>query len=231
MVLVGIDTSGRNGSVTLARAPEQDSDEGKFEIVETISLEGGTFSAELIPRMAELLQRNGFSKIDIDGFAVITGPGSFTGLRIGLAAVKGLAEALEQPIAAVSLLEAMAHAHGKGRVLAAMDAGRNELYVSEYEDGVALGDEQVIGRAAFLESAGLKVLTTDQVLMESLNALGKPAELVAHPGSVGAVRLGWEKLRAGDDELPDELDANYVRRSDAEIFAKPGTSPLEPRKA
>ena len=71
------------------------------------SFVGSAFSAQLIPEVAALLTKHGFARDDIDGFVVASGPGSFTGLRVGLAAVKALAEVLEKPIAAVSLLKAL----------------------------------------------------------------------------------------------------------------------------
>ena len=133
MVLIGIDTSGKQGSLALARVPQNASSVEDIEIVETVPLEGGTFSAQLIPQLAELLARNELSKQEISAFAVASGPGSFTGLRVGLAAVKGLAEVLRTPIIAVTLLEAVARSGSEGHVLAALDAGRNELFVGEYE--------------------------------------------------------------------------------------------------
>ena len=220
MVLIGIDTSGKEGSLALARAPQQASSADDVEIVETIPLEGGTFSAQLIPQLAELLARHEVSKQDIDAFAVASGPGSFTGLRVGLAAVKGLAEALGKPIVSVSLLEAVAHGGSDMRTWAALDAGRNELYVAEYEAGVLTADERLIGRAEFVESAQGKVVTTDVQLVQALMGRGKAADVVSHPGSAGVARVGWEKLRAGLFVTPEELEANYIRRSDAELFSK-----------
>src|SRR5207249_11566288 len=74
-----------------------------------------------------------FRSKDIGAFAVVSGPGSFTGLRVGLAAVKALAEILQKPIAAVSLLEAVAvRANAHGKVLSALDAGRNEIRSEEH---------------------------------------------------------------------------------------------------
>ena len=99
-------------------------------MIEIAPLVGGTFSAQLIPQIAELLSSNGFMKTAIGAFAVVSGPGSFTGLRIGLAAVKALAEVLSKPIAAVSLLEVCVLASGaQGKVMSALDAGRSEVYV------------------------------------------------------------------------------------------------------
>ena len=118
-----------------------------------VPLEGGTFSAQLVPQIAALLAKHGFSKTDIGGFAVVSGPGSFTGVRVGLAAIKALAEVLEKPIAAVSLLEAIAvSGDSPGKVTAVLDAGRGEVYVGEYEvrGGEArLLRERLLTRAEF----------------------------------------------------------------------------------
>ena len=94
MLLLAADTSGKNGSIALAQC----SPDGNCEALEVVPLSGGMFSAQLIPQIAELLKRHNFSKHDLDGFAVASGPGSFTGLRVGLAAIKALAEVLSKPI-------------------------------------------------------------------------------------------------------------------------------------
>src|SRR5712671_4624871 len=127
MLLLATDTSGRHGSIALARAEEDAQASAEIEIrdieiLETVALSGGTFSAQLVPQVAATLAKHGFSKNDIGGFAVASGPGSFTGLRVGLAAIKGLAEILRKPIATVSTLEAVAHTGCMGRVTAVLDA-------------------------------------------------------------------------------------------------------------
>src|SRR5712671_5494088 len=129
MLILAIDSAHKNGSVTLARAANRE-----FAVLETAMVDGGTFSAQLIPTIAALLLRNKFNKTDIDVIAAATGPGSFTGLRIGLAAVKGLAEALKKPIVGVSMLEAIARAGASSpeRTFAILDAGRGEVYAGEY---------------------------------------------------------------------------------------------------
>src|SRR5438045_2183211 len=146
MLVLGIDTSGRNGGVALARGGAS-----RFELVGTAAISGGSYSAQLVPRITNLLGAYKILKTQLDGFAVASGPGSFTGLRVGIAAVKGLAEALEKPIAAVSVLEAIAVLTiEQQRKMAAndpdsrerqvrsqslitlLDAGRNEIYVGEY---------------------------------------------------------------------------------------------------
>ncbi len=130
MLLIAIDTSGRNGSVALCRGGER-----SFETLQVTPLEGGTYSARLVPAMAEMIRNQGFSKNQIDVFVVVSGPGSFTGLRVGIATVKGLCEVLQKPLVAVSMLEAMAVLRGDGpeKIAVALDAGRGEAYVGEFE--------------------------------------------------------------------------------------------------
>ena len=104
MLLLATDTSGKFGSIALAQCGPGET----CGVLEVVPLEGGTFSAQLVPQIAALLSKHGFSKQNLDVFAVTSGPGSFTGLRVGLAAIKALAEILGKPIVAVSLLEAVA---------------------------------------------------------------------------------------------------------------------------
>ena len=115
MLLLAADTSGKHGTIALARCGPG----AVCDVIEVVPLEGGTFSAQLVPQIAALLAKHSFNKSDIGGFAVVSGPGSFTGVRVGLAAIKALAEVLGKPIAAVSLLEAIAVAGGaRGKVTA-----------------------------------------------------------------------------------------------------------------
>src|SRR5271157_5662539 len=126
MLLFITDTSGKYGSVALARASRSPDE---VNVIESVPLAGGTFSAQLVPQISALLAKHGFTKNDIGGFVVVSGPGSFTGLRVGLAAIKALAEILGKPIAAVSLLKAIALNSGaQGNITALLDAGRNEVY-------------------------------------------------------------------------------------------------------
>jgi tRNA threonylcarbamoyladenosine biosynthesis protein TsaB len=185
-------------------------------------LAGGTFSAQLVPQIAALLGRNRLSKQDLGAFAVASGPGSFTGLRVGLAAIKGLAEILAKPIAAVSLLELIVVEAQQltGRVLAALDAGRNEVYGAERDHAGAMV-ERLFTRQEFLISAkGATVIATDYALAELARREGLNVQEIARPRSDAIARLGWMKILTGNTVTPDELEANYIRRSDAEIFSK-----------
>jgi tRNA threonylcarbamoyladenosine biosynthesis protein TsaB len=227
MLLLAIDTSGKQGSIALARAGEPTA-EGDFEVIEIAPLVGGTFSAQLIPQIAELLSRNGFMKNAIGAFVVVSGPGSFTGLRIGLAAVKALAEVLGKPIAAVSLLEVCALAGGaKGKVMAALDAGRAEVYVGEYELPPAVGavpHEHLLTRSEFLSQAkGWTVVTPDSVLAEAAGVAGLSVSTLEPISAADVARLGWRKIQSGETVGPEQLEANYIRRTDAEMLERSGS--------
>ncbi len=227
MLLLVTDTSGKNGSGALASAG-QGSDADDVEVIEAVPLEGGTFSAQLVPQIAALLAKHEFNKTHIDAFIVVSGPGSFTGLRVGLAAIKALAEILEKPIVPVSLLEVIASANrAQGKVLAALDAGRGEVYAGEYE--IAGGQtrllrEQLVRKEEFLQRArGRVVSTPDAALAEIARDAGLSVSTLERVSAEMIARLGYRKLRAGESVPPERLEANYIRRSDAEIFAKPSS--------
>jgi tRNA threonylcarbamoyladenosine biosynthesis protein TsaB len=228
MLLLVTDTSGKHGSIALARTGDCGGS-NNVELIEAVPLAGGTFSAQLVPQIAALLARHGYGKPDIDGFVVVSGPGSFTGLRIGLAAVKGLGEILGKPIVALSLLELVALAvQEPGKVVAVLDAGREEVYAGEYEiagDKAHLLRERLLTKEEFFVAArGSAVSTPD----EKWAAIAREAELSVRatetPDAGAIARLGWRKMLAAETVAPDQLEANYIRRSDAEIFAKPGSS-------
>jgi tRNA threonylcarbamoyladenosine biosynthesis protein TsaB len=224
MLLLVTDTSGTNGTVSLARTGERDLHDAA--VIETAPLAGGTFSAQLVPQIAALLQNHGFSKADIGSFIVVSGPGSFTGLRVGLAAIKALAEILQKPIVPVSLLEMVAVAsRAQGKVVAVLDGGRGEVFFGAYEivgESVQVLREELLRRPEFFSLARESSVATPDVgfarggarcrsFRPSRSSLPDP-EMIA--------RFGWKKLQAGETVSPEQLEANYMRRSDAEMFVK-----------
>lgn len=223
MLILSIDTSGQSGGITLAEA-----EAGSFRVIESAAIAGGTFSAQLIPTLAALLKKHGYRAADIGGFAAASGPGSFTGLRVGLSAIKGLAETLHKPIATVSMLEAMASlSDHSGKIAAAIDAGRKEIYFGLYEksDQALLRQrEELLTQqdflAALVADGPVWVLTSDTAIAELAAASSAAVLVVTRPGSEVIARLGAGKLLAGDTVSIEDLDANYLRRSDAEIFFK-----------
>ena len=225
MLVLAVDTSGRKGSVALCRG-----DAGSFEVVQLTPLEGGTYSAQLMPTISSLLQQKGFGKKDVDGFVVVSGPGSFTGLRVGLATVKGLCEILRKPLATVSMLEAVAVTYGAAGetvVTAVLDAGRSEVYVGEYRLGsgsAGLEREYIVKMAEFATEAsriGGELLTPDAAVAEFLRTAGVGVRQVAPVQADGIGRIGLRKLLTGDVADAASVDVNYIRRSDAEIFSAP----------
>lgn len=250
MLLLITDTSGKDGFVGLVGAREG-TEPDKVEVIEEVPLAGGTFSAQLVPQIAALLKKHGFLKTDIDAFVVVSGPGSFTGLRVGLAAVKALAEILQKPIVPVSLLEVLArygymNAAGNDsvrpvtfRYAVALDAGRKEAFVGQYEIVMAsktsysykciaesLLDMQSL--AELVESGASRwIATPDRAIADALRErLGTSKEhaiwdRVERPRSAKIAGVGWDKLRDGETVTPEQLEANYLRHSDAAIFGKP----------
>jgi tRNA threonylcarbamoyladenosine biosynthesis protein TsaB len=223
MLLLAIDTSGQSGGITLA-----DAGENSFRVIESAPIAGGTFSAQLIPTLSALLNKHGFSAKDLGGFAAASGPGSFTGLRVGLSAIKGLAEVLHRPIAVVSVLEALAASSNReGKIAAALDAGRKEAFLGLYNivNGTAsINHEELAAQTDLvqkLRSAGYEqLITSDAAIAELASAAGINVQLAEHPGSEAIARLGARKLLSGETISVEALDANYLRRSDAEIFFK-----------
>ncbi len=231
MIILGIDTSGRDGSVALARGSGE-----RFEVLGVAPIAGGTYSAQLIPAIAALLDGASLAKSAIDLLAVASGPGSFTGLRVGLSTVKGLAEALGKPIVAVSMLEATAAASGQtGSVVAVLDAQRGDAYVGEYqvihsevpsELRLHRIDEVLLSLEDFTASLGARnplpvTYTPDATVERAVRESGSAVEKIPRPGADLIARLGVAKYLQGLTTSSEALDANYLRRSDAEIFATP----------
>lgn len=221
MLILGVDTSGKEGSIALVKF-----EQGNAHTLEVVPLEGGTFSAQLVPQISDALNRHRLSKRDIDGFAVVSGPGSFTGLRVGLAAIKALAEVLQKPIAAVSLLEAAARVSKlQGDITAALDASRGEVYVADFQISgprMNITNQQLLTLAELVSAnPGRQIITPDAKIADFIREKSLRVTQIDRPRADTIARLGFERIQAGDVVAPEALDANYIRRSDAEV-KKPG---------
>jgi tRNA threonylcarbamoyladenosine biosynthesis protein TsaB len=224
MLVLVVDTSGRFGSIALGRCDA----ESPCRILEVVALEGGTFSAELVPQIASLLVRFDLTKNNLDAFVVVTGPGSFTGLRIGLAVIKALAETLGKPIAAVSLLEMIAAQAGmNGRITVALDAGRKEIYRGEYEikEGAetlpAMIREELLTQDEFVSGVSGTVVTPEAAIAELARGAGISVQEIPRPDASCVLPIGWKKIQRQILVSPEELEANYIRRTDAKVLASP----------
>jgi tRNA threonylcarbamoyladenosine biosynthesis protein TsaB len=193
--------------------------------VDTVELAERTSSIRLIPEIAALLERRQVTVRDIEAIVVVNGPGSFTGIRVGLSTAKGLAEGAGIPLIAVSRLALLAHASLLPHVLAAVDAGRGEFYVGEYRSGKKLREMLLSaeGTVAMAQEPGAGVVVceesrnADAAMACSALAICGPV-YVQPPGAAEALRFALDRFHAGDFENPETLDANYLRRSDAEVL-------------
>lgn len=218
MVLFSVDTSGRNGSLALVRASESG-----FSTLAMVPLEGRMYSAQLIPALDEALAKTNLNKTDIDAFVVASGPGSFTGLRVGLATVKALSEVLHKPIVAVSTLEAAASVtNAEKHIIVALDAGRKQAFVGEFNG--ALQRESLLALDEFFASAkgsAARLFSPDA----SIRQAAATHHLVIHESAVpqadAFARIGYQKLNRGETTPAETLEANYIRASDAELFSLP----------
>jgi tRNA threonylcarbamoyladenosine biosynthesis protein TsaB len=215
MRILLIHTAGSEGSVALAD-PEL-----APAIVATEVLPGRTSSERLVPAVRRLMEARGWSLSELAAVVVVHGPGSFTGVRVGLSAAKGLSEAGGIPMIAVSRLALLAACvDGKqGPVHAVLDAGRGEFYYGEYLGPRCLREVLMGAENVLTAAAGGTVIVCEAKVAEALAEL--EPQMVAEPLAGDALPLALERIAAGDFDDAATLDANYLRRTDAEIFAKP----------
>jgi tRNA threonylcarbamoyladenosine biosynthesis protein TsaB len=187
------------------------------------------YSSRLFRYLDLLLRQTGLTVADFDVFAVTAGPGSFTGLRVGLTAAKAWSELYSKPIAAVSGLEAVAVQANlpSGLIAAAIDARRDQD-----EPRLKLIGEETLSNPGEFAAEVLRVADGQRVafispmtetLLPSISSAG------LHPAHVQKAsddlapwvgRLGLQQLKRGDVVDALSLDANYIRRSDAEVYWK-----------
>jgi tRNA threonylcarbamoyladenosine biosynthesis protein TsaB len=212
MRLLLIHTAGGEGSVALA--------EGR-EIVATEVLPGRSSSERLVPAVRRLMELQGWSLRELKAVVVVHGPGSFTGVRVGLSAAKGLSEAGGIPLIAISRLALLAAAVGEGdeTVHAVLDAGRGEFYYGEYVGHRCVRESLLSQEAVSAAVAGGLIVVCEAKVAEMLEELHP--RVVAEPLAGDVLSLALERIAADEYDDVSLLDANYLRRTDAEIFAKP----------
>lgn len=228
MLILAIDTSSRHCSVALLRDNE------------VMACTGGMtdepYASRLFADVQRMIFGAGVELPQIELFAVATGPGSFTGLRVGLAAVKGWSEAFDRPIAAVRVLEAVAvQAAGPGELVAPLlDARGGQIFGGLFRRDrspgrlLAMGEEVVMSPEEYFawvaQQAGAEppvfATTTPDVARIALAASPfASARLEEVSGELAPFigRLGLASSQRGDVVDAAGLEANYVRRSDAEV--------------
>lgn len=219
-LLLGIDTCGPSGSVALGRL----SDEG-LEVLSQKALASRSYSATLVSAVGELLQAAQARLADVAAMVAVNGPGSFTGVRVGLGAVKGLAEPGGIPVIAVSRLAVLAAKAGVDS--AALDAHRHEVFL-RLADRVAEARELLAGAAelAAIKKRPEQAAVCDDAAEVLLRSVWPGSELVrvAAPTAADAIRMAVPQFQLGEFVDLVLLDGHYLRRSDAEIFGEPATT-------
>ena len=220
-LILSVETATLSGSVALARGEE---------IVAAFGGDAGiSHSNTLLNDIDKLLHEARVDLSEIDLFAVATGPGSFTGLRIGIATVKGLAATLNRPCAGVPTLHAVALSAGESaRTIALLPAGRGEVFaqlfsvtkeglVTELDQATHISPQKLLVKYGSLESvlwSGEGAVANKELLkqQQGWQVVPPSPNLAAHVAS-----LALTKFREKQLEHPDALQAIYVRPSDAEL--------------
>ena len=224
MLIFAFETSAKAGSVALLQ-------DGVL-LGESYSNTGLTHSQTLLSMGQQLLANCGLSPADVDAVAVAAGPGSFTGVRIGVAAAKGFAWGRELPCYGVSTLEAMARGLGvwSGYICPVMDARRNQVYNALFkaENGVLTRIQE--DRAIALKELETELkeldtpiflvgdgsLLTYNTLLQSIPSLVCPPEHRMHQRAAGVALVAQEMIAQGQPGDAAALSPNYLRLSQAE---------------
>lgn len=229
--MLAVETATRVMGVALLR--------GERVVDELASDDPRPHSERLLPALDRLLARAGVALGDADLLAVSIGPGSFTGLRVGLATVKGLCLGAERPVAPVPTLAALAHAAAgtPGPVVALLDARRGEVYAAAWADARDPG-APIVAESVYRPEALARALPAGCTVVAGEGALGmaravcgaaagaKPFRDAEVPSSAVAVgRLGLRLWRAGGAGPAAALVPRYLRRAEAE--ARRTGEPLE----
>jgi tRNA threonylcarbamoyladenosine biosynthesis protein TsaB len=218
MTILALDTTSEFGSIAVLRS-------GNLLAEGHLHSPDG-FAHVLFDELARVLQRAGCKLAEIDCFAVANGPGSFTGVRVGLTAIKGLAEASDKPVAAISNLRALAAAGREDRRVALLDARRGEVYAAVYNSSLQIIEPEVVAKLPTV----LNALTAPQY--EFITLTGSPFKAAVRDTRFAAMTwteasrfLAPEVARCAERDAAEgklisalTADANYVRRSDAELF-------------
>lgn len=221
--ILAVDTTTSSGSVALL--------EDRRLVGEKTEESGTTHSARLLGSVDRLLRSEGLSIAEIDVFAVAAGPGSFTGIRIGLSTVKALAFASGKPVVPVSSLRALAlklALKGAPLVCPALDAKKGEVYAALFEcaagrlvevlpqgayDPGDLFSRLPVGRAVAFIGAGTSVYR-DRIPARVLETASFPAQTLFVAREVGL--LGLEGLEEGKGVPAEGVEPLYFRGSQAE---------------
>ena len=226
MSILAIDTATQVSSVAVLK-------EGR--LLAELTMQGKlTHSETLLPHIEQVLKMAAVAKEELTGIAVSNGPGSFTGLRIGLAAAKAMSYVLGIPLVGVSTLQALAYqlpAPGV-RVMCLLDAQKGNAYVESYRwenNSLQVVDSVQVAKITDIVAACANmneqvILLGDAVQKKVAGKLELPANVsvalphIVMPRAACVAMLGQAKLAAGDADNVMDLEPVYIRRSEAEVL-------------
>jgi tRNA threonylcarbamoyladenosine biosynthesis protein TsaB len=217
MLVLALDTTTSSGSCALAR-------DGRV-VCEQVNDEPNAHAEHLPGDLMSLLDASGVSLREIDVFAVAIGPGSFTGLRIGIAMMQGLAFAERKPLIGVSALDALARIAGTDTPVATwVDAWRGEVFAALYEDGREVHSPVVSRPEVLLESLrhrptkfiGDGAAVHGETIRRMLGEMARIADPPAPPLAGGIAIVAATESLTGE-HAPHAIRPLYVRRTDAEL--------------
>ncbi|HEY0795201.1 MAG TPA: tRNA (adenosine(37)-N6)-threonylcarbamoyltransferase complex dimerization subunit type 1 TsaB [Acidisarcina sp.] len=222
-VLLAIDTCGPTGSVAIGRIESGRIDRASassVRVLATAELAPKTYAAQLLPAIENALRDAGMTLTDLSGIVVVNGPGSFTGVRVGVSAAKGLAEGANLPVIAVSRLELLA-CQAPCNTCAALDAGRGEFYVGLCRNGI-LETESLYTLTELLgavREANLGIVVCEVGPASLLRERPQNVLQVTPPTAANAISACVCRFFANHFADVATLDGNYLRRPYAENAA------------
>ena len=209
MLILAVDTTSERGSLALLSGSEL------LEEVDLLSADG--YSSILFSQIEALLTRHKIALKSIDAFASASGPGSFSGVRMGLTAIKGLAEALNRPAFGISNLQALATLGTRPLRAPVLDARRGDIYGAVYDADSRIVQAEGVTKLGHwisnLPEGDLEIVSNGVVLPDG----GRRVTHVSASLAASIGRIALKLLMTGVRPVPEEIDANYVRRSDAEL--------------
>lgn len=204
MKILSLDTSSKNAIVVITEDEEK--------IIELNNKEEKTHSQKLMPMIDEVFQKSNLSLNDIDLIVCCLGPGSFTGVRIGIATAKAFADCKNIPVVGVNSLEVLAYSLGEeGKICALIDAGHENAYVGYYEISK---DER--GNLQTIQEDLTFLNLTDEKLKEI-----QKQYKIANSSNIGSgitiAKIGYTKYQNGKSGNSSILSPVYLRKSQAEL--------------
>ncbi|MHB1698681.1 MAG: tRNA (adenosine(37)-N6)-threonylcarbamoyltransferase complex dimerization subunit type 1 TsaB [Acidobacteriaceae bacterium] len=216
MRILVVDTCGAVGGVAFA-------EDG---VVREAEIAGRSSAEQLIPAVRTVM--DGVAVARLDAIAVVNGPGSFTGVRVGVSAAKGLGEAAAVPLIALSRLAVLAAKAGGDDVIhSVLDAGRGEFYhglfgrLDKAHEETEGSREELLTRAGLAASLGEwrgRLVVCEEAVAEALDGLNPV--LVESPRAADALPLAARAFEAGEFADAAALDGNYLRRAEVEMLAR-----------